>query len=90
MSSVGTITTSTAILSTTIMVPTIEDNDMKNLNGTVTKKPFKKGIYQPIRFFLIENFVSFSKEIIIGIIAGVIVLILAILAGIGIFIFIKR
>lgn len=53
MSSVGTITTSTAILSTTIMVPTIEDNDMKNLNGTVTKKPFKKGIYQPIRFFFI-------------------------------------
>lgn len=36
--------TSTTILSTTIVVPTIEDNDIKNVNGTVVKRTMKKGI----------------------------------------------
>jgi hypothetical protein len=39
-----TITTSTVALSTTIVVPTIKDNDFKKLNGTVTKRTYKKGI----------------------------------------------
>jgi hypothetical protein len=38
------VTTSTAILSTTIVIPTIQINDMKNLNGTATKGRLKKGI----------------------------------------------
>ncbi|CAF0880388.1 unnamed protein product [Adineta steineri] len=71
ISSVMTVTTSTAIVSTTIVMPTIENNEIKNLNGTTTKRTYK-------------------KEIIIGVIAGVIVLTIAILAGIGIFIFLKR
>jgi hypothetical protein len=45
ISSIMTIKTSTiTIRSTTIVAPTIEDNDMKNLNGTVIKPRVKKGI----------------------------------------------
>ncbi|CAF2808394.1 unnamed protein product [Rotaria sp. Silwood2] len=35
---------STTILSTTIAIPAIEDNNMKNLNGTVAKQTIKKEI----------------------------------------------
>jgi hypothetical protein len=44
LSSIMTVTTSTAILSTTIVIPTIQINDMNKLNGTATKRRLKKGI----------------------------------------------
>lgn len=45
ISSIMTVTTSTAIVSTTIVIPTIEKKDIKNLSGTVaTKRTFRKGI----------------------------------------------
>jgi hypothetical protein len=44
ISSVMTIKTSAAVLSTTIIVPIIENNDTKKLNGTITKQTYKKGI----------------------------------------------
>jgi len=45
ISSIMTIKTSTTtIRSTTIVAPAIEDNDIKNLNGTAIKPRVKKGI----------------------------------------------
>lgn len=55
ISSITPLTTSTTILSTTIVVPAIEDNDSKNVNGTISKKPIKKGIFYRI-IFLYELF----------------------------------
>jgi hypothetical protein len=44
ISSAMTITTSTSILSTTIVIPTLEDNYNRTLNGTVPKQTFRKRI----------------------------------------------
>jgi len=71
LSSVITHTTSTAVASTTIIVPLVDDPQGKHVNGTITKKPLR-------------------KEILIGIIAGVLVLLLAIAIGVGIFLLLKR
>ena len=43
LSSVITHTTSTAVVSTTIVSPLVEDPQGKHVNGTITKKPFRKG-----------------------------------------------
>jgi hypothetical protein len=44
ISSVSTIKTSTTILSTTIVVPALEVNYNKSLNGTVSKRTYRKRI----------------------------------------------
>jgi hypothetical protein len=77
-------------VSTTIVLPLVEQESMKTFNGTTTKRTFRKGNgtlgdedwFHPLS-------ISFL-EILIGIIAGVIVLVLAILAGVGIFLCLKR
>ncbi|CAF3768063.1 unnamed protein product [Rotaria sordida] len=43
-SSIHSVIKSTTVLSTTIAIPVIEDHNMKNLNGTVTKRTMKKEI----------------------------------------------
>ena len=43
LSSVIAHTTFTAVVSTTIVAPLIEDPQGKFVNGTITKKPFRKG-----------------------------------------------
>lgn len=50
LSSVITHTTSTAVASTTIIVPLVDDPQGKHVNGTITKKPFRKGDFS---FFFI-------------------------------------
>ena len=54
--SAGIMTTSIAMMSTTIVVPTVEANNIKNLNGTVAKRTYKKGTtVQSILFLSIED-----------------------------------
>lgn len=54
--SAGVMTTSVAMMSTTIVVPTVEANNIKNLNGTVAKRTYKKGMsVQSILFPSIED-----------------------------------
>jgi hypothetical protein len=36
-------TTSTHVIPTTMIIPSLNNSDMKNLNGTTIKRTFKKG-----------------------------------------------
>lgn len=40
----GVTTTSIAMMSTTIVVPTVDANNAKNVNGTIGKRTYKKGM----------------------------------------------
>ncbi|CAF1129590.1 unnamed protein product [Adineta steineri] len=71
--SVISVQSSTTIIPTTIIIPSLNESDIRYANGTITTTK---------RFF--------RKEVIIGIIAGIIALLSVIAAGIIIFIFIKR
>jgi alpha-glucosidase (family GH31 glycosyl hydrolase) len=43
LSSPMTVTTSTMIVTTTILMPSVDNEDTKNVNGTIVKQPLRKG-----------------------------------------------
>ena len=63
-------TTSIAMMSTTIVVPTLDDQNMRNLNGTATKRTFKKGNLQNSLFFLSIIWFFSQKFLLVSLLAS--------------------
>jgi hypothetical protein len=83
------LSTSINIIPTTMIIPSLNNSEIRNSNRTGIKRLFKKG-WKRKEIFLRKFKKNFFLEILIGIIAGVVALLSAIIAGILIFVFIKR
>lgn len=79
---------STTIIPTTGFIPSMNNSDLRNGNGTMIKRTFKKGSKNKKKQK--HHLLFLCIEILIGIIAGVVVLLISIITGIVIFILLKR